>query len=136
MRTRRFTITALLAAITVVLTAACGASVPPPLDRSVQPPIIGDRYRFVAAHPALAEQVACYCGCGEELSHRHLRDCFVRDDGTLDPHAADCGICQAEATLVEQWSGEGMTPPAIAARIDAQFAAVGQPTRPRAGAVR
>ncbi len=128
---------ALAAIAALAVLASCGtgaAPAPPSLDLSTQPAQIADRYRFVAAHETLAEQVTCYCGCGPELQHRQLRDCFVRDDGGFDPHGAGCGICQAEAILVEQWNGEGVPAQAIAQRIDAQFAQVGPPTRPREAA--
>jgi hypothetical protein len=52
---------------------------------------LADRYR----------QVPCYCGCEEFLGHRDLYDCFVRADGAgWESHAAGCGVCIAESTVV------------------------------------
>ena len=120
---------ALSAAMMVSLVAGCGTSRPAALDLTSQPAAIADRYHFIASHQDLAEQVVCYCGCGRTLEHRQLRDCFVRDDGTFDPHGAGCGICLAEAQRVTELSAQGLTADVIAARIDESFSTVGPPTQ-------
>jgi hypothetical protein len=129
-RPRRAALAAILVAVAFLL--GCESDAAPALDLSAQPPSVVARYRFIAAHQALAEQVTCYCGCGPELQHRQLRDCFVRDDGSFEPHGGGCGICQSEAILVERLDGQGMASGAIAARVDEQFAQAGPPTRPTA----
>ena len=44
-------------------------------------------------------QLPCYCGCmtASTLAHQNLRDCYFLADGSLNTHAAGCGICQSEA---------------------------------------
>lgn len=88
-------------------------------------------YRFVEANLVLAEQIVCYCGCGETLEHRHLRDCFYTDDGRPDSHASGCGVCLAQAIEVERMQGEGMDVASIASEIDERFEQTGPPTRAR-----
>jgi|SRR3989337_230071 len=47
----------------------------------------------------LFEHIPCYCGCDNmvmgatTLRHKHLRNCFIRDDGSFEPHAAGCNTC-------------------------------------------
>ena len=117
----------------VVSVGSSGAAV---VDVRSLPAEVGEHYRFVAQHIALAEQVACYCGCGQTLQHRSLRDCFVRDDGRFDAHAKGCGVCLAEAAEVRRMDAEQMAPSSIAAAIDGQFGGAGIPTSNRAGGAR
>ena len=57
-------------------------------------------YKYATEHPAVLEQIPCYCGCGEHGSeasegrpHRFLRDCFINDKGEYDNHASFCDVC-------------------------------------------
>lgn len=131
----------LLAAVVLValpLAAACGGARPAASGvamegraTTAQQQAAAEQYRFVASHRALTEQVMCYCGCGLTLDHRSLRDCFVRDDGSYDPHGAGCGICLAEATQVAQLEARGAPAAEIVAYINELVAASGPPTRAR-----
>jgi hypothetical protein len=40
----------------------------------------------------LLEQIPCYCGCKND-DHRHVRDCFWKDNGRFDKHGLSCTIC-------------------------------------------
>jgi len=40
----------------------------------------------------LLEQIPCYCGC-KNVDHRHVRDCFWKDNGSYDKHGLSCLIC-------------------------------------------
>lgn len=85
-------------------------------------------YRFAEGNQASLEQIPCYCGCGETVAHRHLRDCFVNDDGTYDRHASGCGICIAEAQEVQDLLSKGESLETTRSIIDARYARVGTPT--------
>jgi len=61
-------------------------------------------YTFATEHPAILEQIACYCGCGM-LGHRFLRDCFIHDDGTYEEHASFCDVCVGENLKVQNYLG-------------------------------
>jgi hypothetical protein len=117
---------ALLAAVAV----ACAGSVEAFVVDD-QPEAIASIYGFVAANRALTEELVCYCGCGETLDHRHLRDCYWTDDGRPDSHGAGCGVCLAEASEAQRMFLEGMDITAIAEAIDQRFEASGPPTRAR-----
>ncbi len=113
----------------LVVVAACGgSSESEELSLATLPASVAARYRFVEAHPELVEQLPCYCGCGESQGHRSLRDCFVRDTGGYDSHAAGCGICLLEADDAERLYAEGETVAAIRTFIDARYGAVGRST--------
>lgn len=60
-------------------------------------------YKYALEFGDKFEYIACYCGCGtHEMMHRgkivpkmsSLKECFVRDDGAFEDHAAlDCPAC-------------------------------------------
>ncbi|MBI1259036.1 MAG: hypothetical protein GC204_16320 [Chloroflexi bacterium] len=94
--------------------------------------ITQEAYHYAAAHPHELEQYPCYCGC-VHFDHASLRDCFIKtldDTGsiTLDDHAAGCGICVLIAQDVIRLSGEGQSPGAIRAYIDAHYEGFGPST--------
>jgi hypothetical protein len=84
-------------------------------------------YHIALRRSDLLGQLNCYCGCMQsaELHHLNLRDCFVYADGTFNPHAADCGICQAEAVDAERWANAGLSTTAIRERIDTTYGGPG-----------
>ncbi|MFP5333448.1 MAG: PCYCGC motif-containing (lipo)protein [Acidimicrobiia bacterium] len=65
-------------------------------------------YRAAEYRPHLYEAIPCFCGCEAMLGHRHLRDCFVRADGTWEAHALGCGVCLGEARQVEDLVAAGV----------------------------
>ena len=74
------------------------------------PAHVAAHYRHAAEHADVYRDVPCYCGCDTFAEHAHLLDCFVRDDGGEEPHAAGCGICLAEAAEVRELLAAGRTP--------------------------
>lgn len=72
-----------------------------PLDLSTVPEQVAGHYQAAEDLADVYRQVPCFCGCEEFLGHRDLYDCFVRADGAgWESHAAGCGVCIAESTLV------------------------------------
>lgn len=87
------------------------AEEPAPLDLATLSHDIAGHYRSAAEHPDAYQNVPCFCGCQEFLGHRDLYDCFVRaDDAGWEAHAARCGVCIAESTLVLEQLDAGATP--------------------------
>jgi hypothetical protein len=84
-------------------------------------------YRAAAADPDVFEAVACYCGCEAFLDHRHLLDCFVREDGGWERHATGCAVCLAEAREVIELRSAGTPIDEIARRIDDRYGAITDP---------
>lgn len=87
------------------------------------------QYRFVESNQQVFEHIPCYCGCGQTLGHRNLRDCFVWSAGVYDAHASDCGVCQAETIDVQTMLGKGMDVQAVRAEIRGRYASMGAPTK-------
>lgn len=72
-----------------------------PRELAAVSPVVAEHYHSATDLEDVYRQVPCYCGCEEFLGHRHLYDCFVRADGQgWDAHAARCGVCIAESTMV------------------------------------
>jgi hypothetical protein len=93
------------------------------------PPEVAVHYRFARAQPELLAALACYCGCGPTVAHRNLHDCFVNRSGGWADHASGCRVCQDEARIAAEMLAQGEKLPAIRARIDAEFAGLGTPTK-------
>lgn len=128
-RLRRWILPAMLAVLALSAAIACGDPAESgTVDLATLPAPVVAHYRFIEANSKLAEQLPCYCGCGQFLNHRSLRDCFLRDEGEYDAHAAGCGICLLEAEDAEQLHAGGETPAAIRAAIDERFGELGAST--------
>jgi Protein of unknown function with PCYCGC motif len=93
------------------------------------PPDVTVLYRYIEANQAIAMKVPCYCGCGQSVGHRSLRDCFFNATGQYDAHASGCEICLTIAQQTEQFSKQGMDVATIRARIDQQFSQYGPSTK-------
>lgn len=83
-------------------------------------------YRVALAQPELLAGLSCYCGCERSVHpHASLRECFLRPDGSFEPHASGCEMCQDEALQAAAWAAEGAAWSEIRIRIDEQFGAIG-----------
>lgn len=143
-RARRLSgILALVIAAAAIVALACGGNdpvssgrdegrAPAPAaavtDRSAVPEAALPVYRFIEANQSLAVRLPCYCGCGETEGHRSLRECFLTDRGTYNPHGAGCAICQGEAQDAQTMLAQGLDAGTIRARIIERWAAFGPPT--------
>lgn len=128
-RLRRWALPAMLGVLALGAATACGGPAEGgTVDLATLPAPVVAHYRFVEANSELAEQLPCYCGCGQSLDHRSLRDCFLREESEFDAHAAGCGICLLEAEDAEQLLAGGETPAAIRAAIDERFGELGAST--------
>ncbi len=78
--------------------------------------------------PEVLPVIPCYCGCGEFSGHKNLKDCFFKDDGSLNDHAAFCDVCDREVLDVAKWEEEGYSLKKIRALIDDNYAEYGDPT--------
>ncbi len=75
--------------------------------------------------------LTCHCGCGmHAMTHRgkvipqmhNLRDCFIRDDGTWEDHAAmDCPYCVDLAVMADDLLSKGYTLKEIRNIIDTKY---------------
>ena len=86
-------------------------------------------YRIATQIPHVLESMPCYCGCGIQSGHRHLKDCFIKPDGSFDDHGAGCVLCDREAIDVKKWLDENIPIKEIRARIDEKYKEYGPATK-------
>ncbi len=85
-------------------------------------------YETAVRIPELLPLIPCYCGCGEAHGHQNLKDCFFREDGSLNDHGAFCEVCDLEVIDVAAWQAEGFTAEEIRGLIDEKYLPYGEPT--------
>jgi hypothetical protein len=88
-----------------------------------------DGYRIATQNPHVLEAMPCYCGCGIQSGHRHLKDCFIKPDGSFDDHGAGCVLCDREAIDVKKWLDQNVPIKEIRARIDEKYKKYGPATK-------
>ncbi len=60
---------------------------------------VAEAYIFAIQNPDKVMYLACYCGCAgmqhsdKLLSHKSLKDCYIKPDGSYEPHASECKLC-------------------------------------------
>ncbi|MDO8726841.1 MAG: PCYCGC motif-containing (lipo)protein [Candidatus Methanoperedens sp.] len=60
---------------------------------------VAEAYIFAVQNPDKVMYLACYCGCAgmqhsdKLLSHKSLKDCYIKPDGSYEPHASECKLC-------------------------------------------
>jgi hypothetical protein len=85
-------------------------------------------YETAVQIPEVLLLIPCYCGCGEAHDHKNLKDCFFKEDGSLNDHGAFCEICDMEVTDIAKWQGEGYSLEQIRGLIEEKYSAYGEPT--------
>jgi hypothetical protein len=88
-----------------------------------------DGYRIATQIPHVLEAIPCYCGCGTQSGHRHLKDCFIKPDGSYDDHGAGCVLCDREAIDVKNWLDQNVPIKEIRGRIDEKYKKYGPATK-------
>ena len=110
-----------------------------PTSVDVTPPREFPSFVYNSAQALLAYQTAvqipevlllmpCYCSCGEAQGHKSLKDCFFKEDGSLNDHGAFCDICTMEVADIAKWQGEGYSLEQIRGLIDEKYTGYGEPT--------
>lgn len=60
---------------------------------------VAEAYIFAAQNQDKVMYLACYCGCadmqhsGNLISHKSLKECYIKPDGSYEPHASECKLC-------------------------------------------
>ncbi|MHA1983945.1 MAG: PCYCGC motif-containing (lipo)protein, partial [Candidatus Hodarchaeales archaeon] len=80
---------------------------------------INNAYDYAKTNSLLLEQLKCYCGC--KSFHDNNRQCFWKDDGSLDSHAETCGVCVYIALAAKQLNEEGWSAQEIRSFIDSKY---------------
>jgi hypothetical protein len=119
-----------------VLAGGRGQAEPTPLASTEFPEFVyysaksEQGYRLAVENRQLFTLMPCYCGCANipDDPHRNLLDCFIKDDGSFDPHASGCEVCDDIAIDVAQWRTEGKAPSEIHSLVDAKYQSYGPST--------
>ncbi len=87
---------------------------------------IQQAYAFARASPEKLDDVPCFCGCMQHihdgrLHKRGLLDCFMKNDGSYEPHASQCDMCINDALEVQSLSSQGLSKDQIKARISSKY---------------
>ena len=60
---------------------------------------VAEAYIYAVQNPDKVMYIACYCGCAgmqhsdKLLSHKSLKDCYLKPDGSYEPQASECKLC-------------------------------------------
>ncbi|MBU2608381.1 MAG: hypothetical protein KKF26_03610 [Chloroflexi bacterium] len=85
-------------------------------------------YKTAVQIPELLPLMPCYCNCGEAHGHKSLKDCFFKEDGSLNDHGAFCEVCDMEVADLAKWQGEGYSLEQIRGLIEEKYHDYGKPT--------
>ncbi|OLS24069.1 MAG: hypothetical protein HeimC3_21600 [Candidatus Heimdallarchaeota archaeon LC_3] len=80
---------------------------------------VDSAYNYVKSNSNLLEQLKCYCGC--DNIHDNNRQCFWKDNGTIDTHAQSCGVCIHIALAAKQLNEADWTTTEIRQYIDSLY---------------
>ncbi|MFS0921296.1 PCYCGC motif-containing (lipo)protein [Brevibacillus sp. 179-C 1.1 NHS] len=80
-------------------------------------------YQIAGYSNDLLQWIPCYCGCGEEVGHKHNGHCFIKEvkqDGSVvwDDHGTRCGTCLEIAFTSAKMLKEGKSVKEIRTFID------------------
>lgn len=87
---------------------------------------IQEAYSFATENPEALNGVNCHCGCMNivhegRIHSRGLLDCFKKENGEYDRHAANCAMCITDALEVKQLLQKGKTKEEIKQTIDNKY---------------
>ncbi|MFA4934868.1 MAG: PCYCGC motif-containing (lipo)protein [Candidatus Methanoperedens sp.] len=60
---------------------------------------VAEAYIYAVQNQDKLKYLACYCGCAgmqhsdKLLSHQSLKECYIKPDGSYEPHASECKLC-------------------------------------------
>jgi hypothetical protein len=98
-----------------------------PIEVQNSPQRVAETYQFAAANQDALEKIPCYCGCGP-MGHDSNYACFWQEDGIVETHAMDCGLCVDIAQDTMSGLRNGRTLAEIRQQIDADYARFGPST--------
>ncbi len=60
---------------------------------------VAEAYIFAVQNQDKLKYLACYCGCAGMqhsdtlISHKSLKECYIKPNGDYEPHASECKLC-------------------------------------------
>lgn len=87
---------------------------------------IQEAYLFATENPEALNGVNCHCGCMRmvhdgRIHSRGLLDCFKKENGDYDSHAANCAMCVTDTLEVKRLLTEGKNKEEIIKAIDNKY---------------
>lgn len=92
---------------------------------------VEEAYTFAAQNQGKVMYIACYCGCANMqhsdklLQHNSLKDCYIRPDGSFEPHASACKVCNDITLEVKELFGKGYSLKEVRKTIDEKYSGRG-----------
>lgn len=95
---------------------------------------VEDAYAFAVQNQDRLQYIACYCGCAgmqhsdRLIQHGSLKDCYIRSDGSYEPHASECKLCNDITLEAKELFGEGYSLKEVRKIIDGRYSGRGAGT--------
>ncbi|CAG0991542.1 hypothetical protein METP2_02604 [Methanosarcinales archaeon] len=92
---------------------------------------VAEAYIFAAQNQDKVMYLACYCGCagmqhsGNLISHKSLKDCYIKPDGSYEPHASECKLCNDITLEARDMLMTGYSLKDVRTKIDKEYSGRG-----------
>ncbi len=88
---------------------------------------VEEAYIFAMMNQNKTMYLACYCGCASMqhsdklIQHKSLKECYIRPDGSFEPHASECKLCNDIALEARGLLSEGYSLKEVRTIIDDRY---------------
>ncbi|NJD53057.1 MAG: hypothetical protein FIB07_09350 [Candidatus Methanoperedens sp.] len=92
---------------------------------------VAESYIFAVQNQDKLKYLACYCGCAGMqhsdvlLSHKSLKECYIKPDGSYEPHASECKLCNDITLEARDMLMTGYSLKDIRTKIDKEYSGRG-----------
>ena len=95
---------------------------------------VAEAYIFAAQNQDKVMYLACYCGCAGMqhsdtiLKHKSLKDCYIKPNGSFEPHASECKLCNDITLEARDMLMTGYSLKDVRTKIDYEYSGRGAGT--------
>lgn len=88
---------------------------------------VKEAYTFALENQEIVMYISCYCGCANMqhsdklIEHKSLKECYIKPDGSFEPHASDCKACNDITLEVKELLGQGYSLKEVRTAIDDMY---------------
>ncbi len=92
---------------------------------------VAESYIFAVQNQDRLKYLACYCGCAGMqhsdvlLSHKNLKECYIKPDGSFEPHASECKLCNDITLEARDMLMKGYSLKEVRKKIDDEYSGRG-----------
>lgn len=92
---------------------------------------VAEAYIFAAQNQDKVMYLACYCGCADMqhsnnlISHKSLKECYIKPDGSYEPHASECKLCNDITLKARDMLMTGSSLKDVRTKIDNEYSGRG-----------